>query len=227
MFTRVLTLHKRKAVQWAISKQVDIISMSFALLQKDPGLQTEINNANARGIIMVSSTHDEGERVTEAWPASFTCNCLKVITACNEYGHQLRENSSPSPHYSLQGQNVWAGDIPFLDARESPSGSSVSTALAAGLSALILTCDQLANLGRPLAKSERSSRVDYFFKQMKSEAAKSNFVILEKFGGIDEIPGSSGIKAESIFKRFHQPENRMIEQPTWPDSAHFYGNGVR
>jgi hypothetical protein len=223
----VLTLHKRKAVKWAISKNVDIISMSFALLEKSPDLRAQVANANTNGIIMVCSTHDEGERVSEAWPASFGLDCIKVITACDEYGHLLRESSLPSAHYRLQGQNVWAGDIPFLDARESPTGSSVSTALAAGLSALILTCDRLANRDRPLAKTERCTRVEQFLNDMKSDAEKSNFVILEKFGSIDKSRGSGGISASNILsEKFFQPHNRVVELPLPPDSPTVHGNGL-
>ncbi|TAQ84561.1 hypothetical protein B7494_g7118 [Chlorociboria aeruginascens] len=110
----------------------------------------------------------------------------KIIIACDEYRYQLCENNIPKSYYSLQGQNIWAGDILFLDTYENPKGSPMSTALAAGFSALILTYDRLANPGRPLAKKERHTQVEHFLNQMKSDTENSNFVIFEKFGAINK-----------------------------------------
>ncbi|KAH8588899.1 hypothetical protein B0O99DRAFT_693055 [Bisporella sp. PMI_857] len=156
-----------RAVEWAISKDVDVISMSFALLEKSTKLKTQVEYAGlTKRIVMACSTHDQGERITEAWPASFKASIpLMIITACDEYGRILRQSSLPEPDYMIQGQKVWAGDIPFLDSRESPTGSSVSTAIAAGLSSLILTCDRMANRNRELPNEERYARVEHFLKK--------------------------------------------------------------
>lgn len=49
-------------------------------------------------------------------------------------------------NYMIYKQDVAAGFILFLRSEDTISGSSVSTALAAGVCSLILTCDRLANL---------------------------------------------------------------------------------
>lgn len=48
----------------------------------------------------------------------------------------------------VQGQNVAASGIHFIESSDSLTGSSVSTALAAGLSSLILIFYKLAHLQR-------------------------------------------------------------------------------
>lgn len=188
-----------QAIKWVIGKEVDVISMSFALLQELDPLSIQVTAATNAGIVMVCSHHDERPKVEKSWPASYGSNSAMVISARDEYGRMLRDGGTPVCNDTLQGQKVWAGDIPFLDSRESPTGSSVSTAIAAGLLSLILTCDRMANR-RVLTSLKRFSMVEQFLKQMKSDTENSNFVVLEKFGGIDKLPGRTGIDAPSILR---------------------------
>lgn len=58
----------------------------------------------------------------------------------------------------MQGQQVAAGVIPFLEPIERISGSSVATALAAGLSSIILSCNWLENSERNLANEGNHRR---------------------------------------------------------------------
>ncbi|KAH8803054.1 hypothetical protein F5884DRAFT_888196 [Xylogone sp. PMI_703] len=202
-----------RAIEWAINKDVDIISMSFALPEGSPTLQTQVEIASHdKRIIMVCSSHDEGEKTTEAWPASYresVGSSIMVITASDEYGRELRKNGRPEHDYMIQGQKVWAGDIPFLDSRESPTGSSVSTAIAAGLSSLILTCDRMANHDRELANSDRLARVRTFLNEIK--IGQSKFVVLEKLFGLDKHsmrPGGLNDARQILESKFFQQDRK-------------------
>lgn len=49
-----------KAVRWAISQGVDIISMSFAILEGAKGLENACADAISNGTIILCSATDEG-----------------------------------------------------------------------------------------------------------------------------------------------------------------------
>ncbi|KAI5924908.1 peptidase S8/S53 domain-containing protein [Camillea tinctor] len=181
-----------KAIDWARSKEVDVISMSFVIGDSNDNLVQALRRASDDGIVMTCSTHDEGSRIIKAYPAGHKSDTMSIIVlaACDEYGKLLRNIEDSNDYdYMLQGQDVAAGIVPFLNSKDTISGSSVATALAAGLCSLILTCDRFANPGKKYApgitdKESRLVMVKYHLESMKSNE-KSRFVLLEKFGNID------------------------------------------
>ncbi|KAL7973096.1 hypothetical protein HDV63DRAFT_414849, partial [Trichoderma sp. SZMC 28014] len=196
-----------RAIQWALEKEVDIISMSIALL--DPGkdnMEWWVNKAREKGVIIVCTTHDEGTRSPTCYPAEWKQKGILVITACDEYGRLLRDIDEKQYDYMVQGQNVAAGVIPFVESSDFLTGSSVSTALAAGLSSLILTCFKVARLQYKESDTESElggsssgwgwesagkfpyaegqvKTVSKYLDQMVTKGTKH--VVLEKFGNID------------------------------------------
>ncbi|KAI0526729.1 hypothetical protein F5B22DRAFT_655851 [Xylaria bambusicola] len=134
-----------QALTWARKKEVDVISMSFTITaDPDKAVSTQIEEASKAGIIMTCSAHDEGSRTSTAIPAKYSAEDRSLIrlAASDEYGKILRETDKNNYDYLIPGQDVAAGVIPFLKSEDTITGSSVSTAIAAGLSSLILTCDR-------------------------------------------------------------------------------------
>ncbi|KAI9167901.1 subtilisin-like protein [Paramyrothecium foliicola] len=184
-----------KAIEWAISKRVDVISMSFVIGENDPSVSWMVENATRHGIVMVCSTHDEGSRFRTAWPAAYAINddrndrSIITLAACDEYGKLLRNLREDEYRYMICGQDVTAGVIPFLDSEPTVTGSSASTALAAGLSSLILTCDRLAHpdrsYGSGIGKGSRYDKIRGYLDQMQS-TGNSKFVLMGKFGRLNE-----------------------------------------
>ena len=127
-----------------MSKGVDIISMSFTMSESRPELKKVIQRAENAGIVMMCSNHDEGANLKASYPAQYKPSTW-VVTACDEYGFTPRERKLPTGegYYMLQGLNVAAGVVPFLESNDRISGSSVATAIASGLSSLILSCARL------------------------------------------------------------------------------------
>ncbi|KAI0096962.1 hypothetical protein GGR51DRAFT_542140 [Nemania sp. FL0031] len=132
-----------RAIEWAIAKGVDIISMSFAMFEQKDRLDEVIKEAKKQGIVMMCSNHDEGANTKESYPAN--CEHTWVVTACDEYGFTPRERdqSTDPGNYMFQGLDVAAGVIPFLESSDRISGSSVATAIASGIGSLILSCARL------------------------------------------------------------------------------------
>ena len=159
--------------------------MSFAILETNPSLGSVVRRArNDHGIVMLCSTHDEGSNVGRAWPASLEETF--AVTACDEYGTPYRAMMNDSFKYMIQGLNVAAGVIHFLDSADRISGSSVATAVAAGLSSLILSCLRMANPDQKFEGARRYKMIERKLNEMRPKEPKdSKYVKLEKFGGIE------------------------------------------
>lgn len=178
-----------KAIKWARSLDVDVISMSFAMGRSDGDLEDELREATKKGIVMACSAHDEGSRISKAYPADLRSDLLSllVLAACDEYGKLLRDLSPSKYDYMIRGQNIAAGVIDFLKSEDVITGSSVSTALAAGLCSLILTCDRLAHPDKEYqggkGEGSRWALVTGHLKKMAAEDSKQ-FLLLERFENI-------------------------------------------
>lgn len=158
--------------------------MSFAILDDYQGLRTAIAEAAQDGILMLASTHDEGLNQHKAYPANYPEPFC--ITACDEYG-TLPQNPPAKYDYRLHGTNIPAGVIPFLVSDDRISGSSVATAIAAGLSSLTISCDRLCSPGKVYSPKTimRKDLIERRFNFMVSSNPTSpddeKYVILEKF----------------------------------------------
>lgn len=166
-------------------------------------MRDALEEASDTGIVITCSMHDEGSRTSDAYPAEYRTgdliDSILVLAACDEYGKPLREVDYNKIDYKLIGNHVPAGVVPFVKSEEYISGSSVATALAAGLASLALTCDRLANPekniikttmllkgGNKLDTDKTKYRLGIVKKHLEEMAADKDdkFVILDKFGGI-------------------------------------------
>ncbi|KAF7557998.1 hypothetical protein G7Z17_g284 [Cylindrodendrum hubeiense] len=135
-----------EAIHWAISKKVDIISMSFSIPdftnsgEYSIELKKAVEEANSKDIIQFCSHHDEGWNVKHSWPAS--CDTTKVIVACNEFGN-FPDRDVGNYDYKIHGMDISAGTVPYLESDDSVSGSSVATAMVAGVASLMLSCRRM------------------------------------------------------------------------------------
>ncbi|OAA56717.1 Peptidase S8/S53, subtilisin/kexin/sedolisin [Niveomyces insectorum RCEF 264] len=139
------------AVNWAISKNVDIISMSFTTTEYYEPFIKAVKDAMERGILVVCSHHDEGARIgTEVYPLNLggkIDESMLRLASCNRYGKLEHENvtddAKPNEKYDfcINSEDVAVGAIPFLaTSTEHISGSSVATAIAAGVCSLLIAC---------------------------------------------------------------------------------------
>ncbi|KAJ8133071.1 hypothetical protein O1611_g552 [Lasiodiplodia mahajangana] len=197
-----------RAIEWAVAQDVDVISMSFTIISKEENaeLKKALNLAGNRGIAILCSVHDEGTKVDDAWPAGHQGDHMIVVAACDEYGRILREMNETKYNFMLNGKNVAAGVIPFLEPNERITGSSVATALAAGLSSLILACDRLVDPKENVHKANNRGRAPSIKLRLKAMQATDNskYVVLDKFAGIDQITQLSRVDIiEAVLKSWH------------------------
>ncbi|CAG9981145.1 unnamed protein product, partial [Clonostachys byssicola] len=139
--------HHHQAIEWAREKKVDIISLSLVVYQdSDQNLAHQINLAKDEDIVILSSTADGGMRKENTTTSADKSAHIEVINigASDWNGNLLNESQKAGYDYCMVGQNVPVGLVPFLKSREVVTGSSVATALAAGLAALIVACCRIS-----------------------------------------------------------------------------------
>jgi hypothetical protein len=150
-----LTLDQQ-AVRAAIYKQVHIISMSWTI-ERTPRnaadiqeLELAIEAAAKAGILMFCAANDQGIARDQSFPAACggTKHIFKVGAAKASGTMWKWVGDASDVDFIFPGHNVVKerpNDAP-LDKCRTLTGSSVATALAAGLAALVLYCVQLGAL---------------------------------------------------------------------------------
>jgi len=180
-------------------------------------LHASIKSANSDDIIMMCSSHDQGANVSDSWPAGYSETI--TIAACDKYGNLPRnlDESKANYAYKIHGLDVPAGAVPFLASANSVSGSSAATAIASGLSSLILSCVRLTNPPSGATTGDRGKSrqtlVREYFKDMVSPVAEK-YLLLEKFGNLDaKVKEGEVINAEQIlrssFARAYERDRRV------------------
>ncbi|KAL7927983.1 WD40-repeat-containing domain protein [Trichoderma austrokoningii] len=99
-----------KAIDWARSKKVDVISLSLvASLDRNNPMAKAISTARKDDIVIICSTADEGSM--GARPMNENKNEVLSIAACDSYGNLLPQSEKHEFHYQLIGENVRVGQI--------------------------------------------------------------------------------------------------------------------
>jgi hypothetical protein len=128
-------------MSFALYEVHDQLTDMEALMQEFRKAAAEASNQD---ILMICSTADDGENKDVAYPAYFK-DLTTGIAGCNAFGSLLKNATSTDAEWYLPGSNVNAGVVPFLTGEPRVSGSSVATAIAAGLASLTLSCHVFTN----------------------------------------------------------------------------------
>jgi hypothetical protein len=139
-----------QAVRAAVRMKVHIISMSWVIEASDDDatdvqeLRSAIVEAANEGILMFCAANDRGAKQTATYPRKateriFTCGAASAWGTASDWVGDLGtiDFMFPGDKVDLPGAGESMLDI------KTPSGSSVATALGAGLCALILFCVQV------------------------------------------------------------------------------------
>lgn len=150
-----LLTFEQQAVRAAIDKRVHIISMSWTIekrAENEAGiseLESAIQDAARAGILMFCAANDQGIARDKSFPAGGREKNLFKIGAATEDGTVWKWVGELSDvDFIFPGHNVVKErytEAP-LESCNTLTGSSVATAIAAGLAALVLYCVQLGAL---------------------------------------------------------------------------------
>ncbi|EXJ68826.1 uncharacterized protein A1O5_07758 [Cladophialophora psammophila CBS 110553] len=144
------------AIKLAIAHHVDIISMSWSLQPKDDDEETRKSLEDAVGeafnnhILMFCSAADAGDTKKDSYPSYYCRDKIIRIGAADAAERSSKwvgDRKSVDFDFLLPGVKVKhyvSAGLQMKDSHCILDGSSIATALAAGLAGLILYCVQLA-----------------------------------------------------------------------------------
>jgi subtilisin family serine protease len=209
-----------QAINWAITKDVDIISMSWSIntSRNLSRLTAALELATKEKIIMFCASIDEGATTYDnTYPGNWK-SCIK-IGACTGTGAKLSWVSEFHSDFLLPGEVPQSASEPNLwnNPHMGSFGSSVSTALAAGLAGVLLYCDRLAGTPKvepeldPSESEEASTaqdlrKVDYL-RNMKNIDTAFDFL----------SRGTENNKVPQVWD--HLPKDLKWSKKAWPEET--------
>ncbi|KAI0902147.1 hypothetical protein F4806DRAFT_445844 [Annulohypoxylon nitens] len=162
-----------RAVLTAIEQEVDIISMSWTIEKTDRNgddikkLEDAISLAARKNILMFCAATDQGAYKDNTYPAASATKNIFKIGAAEASGAVLKWVGDQSlVDFIFPGHKVIMErhDNPNIKNYTAVTGSSVATALASGLAAVILHCVQLADTNKYARQLNALTR----YKSLKS-----------------------------------------------------------
>ena len=123
---------------------IDIISISWIVKSNSKRLENAITAATQKGLVFCSTADIGAQSSFDMWPVDY--RNVVAVSASNIYGLPLLK-SSHDVHAMLHGDEVPAHGPNYMRSYKDTriSGSSVATALAAGLASLCLFLARMAN----------------------------------------------------------------------------------
>lgn len=128
-----------KAIEWSIKNKVDIINMSFGIINEDKNLKKSISKAKNKGIIIVAAAGNVPNANTQ-YPARDK-NTIS-ISAINKKNKRTLFSNSGKIDYVLPGVDIVS--INNKGKEELVTGTSFATAYYTGLLSLVLKNDDLS-----------------------------------------------------------------------------------
>jgi hypothetical protein len=170
-------------------------------------LEKAIELAAKEGILMFCAATDQGAYKDRSYPAASSTKKLFKIGAAEASGTALKWlGDQRAVDFIFPGHHVVKerpGDVP-VDKYTSLTGSSVATALAAGLAAVILYCVQVG--AQPARARHRGVTMDDFRALKKHSRMRDAFL---EIGTTDE----SEKKYIAVWERFEEAVKKAESEP--------------
>jgi hypothetical protein len=194
-----------QAVRAAVDRNVDIISMSWTIERTETNkadideLEKAIELAASKDMLMFCAATDQGAFKDRSYPAASGTKKIFKIGAAEASGAALKWIGDQSAvDFIMPGHQVVMerhGD-PGVQKFTPLTGSSVATALAAGLAAIVLYCVQLGGIVRADGNEKEESRELAEYRALKThERMKEAF---QQIGTTKE----SEFKYVTVWNRF-------------------------
>jgi hypothetical protein len=132
-----MTLFLFQAIEWAMGKRVDIISISWGLNEDVPGVADALRRAKSMGVIVLASASNQGANHPITFPARLK-NIVFCVGAADGKGNPSAFNPPfiGEEKYSALGEAV-LGAVPGNQYRRK-DGTSTATPIAAGIAAVLI-----------------------------------------------------------------------------------------
>jgi subtilisin family serine protease len=124
-----------RAIYTAVSKNADILNMSFSFSTRSRELESALTYATARGVVAVASTGNDGQRVNK-YPAALS-TVIGVASTTDWDTLSYFSNYGPSTAWIAAPGEAIVSTYPF-GSYAAAWGTSFSTPFAAGTAALLI-----------------------------------------------------------------------------------------
>jgi len=124
-----------RAIYTAVSRDADVLNMSFSFRTKSRELERALNYATLRGVIAVSSTGNDGQNI-DVYPAALP-SVIGVASSTDWDTLSSFSNYGPSVAWIAAPGEAIVSTYPF-DSYAAAWGTSFSTPFAAGTAALLI-----------------------------------------------------------------------------------------
>jgi hypothetical protein len=160
--------------------------MSFAIKTDfKKSLSKSLDKAvNKNGIIAFASTADRGNSEDAYYPAY--CPGTIPIACCDENGEAALGSDVKKARYLVHGTGFSTPSVDYLQGDTDVKGSSVSTAIAAGVASLVMGCHYLVSGD----VEDRRDLIDMVFNSMKGTSEKKWLRLDRFFPGAEKRLGS-------------------------------------
>ncbi|TGO47460.1 hypothetical protein BOTNAR_0524g00070 [Botryotinia narcissicola] len=180
---QITTKSAAEAIQWAVDCDVDIISMSWSLEEQKPQsdamkkLESAISNAELKHILMFCSASDQGNSATnDSFPGA-TNKCIR-IGAATDTGKRLSWVVE-DVDFLFPGKEIPFRDHDNKTVRE--SGSSVATAAATGLAAVLINCTKILGGSEDNGYFREKRNIEKAFKRLSQATSKEHYPLVYLF----------------------------------------------
>ncbi|EXJ88024.1 hypothetical protein A1O1_04951 [Capronia coronata CBS 617.96] len=212
----ILPERAAQAVKWAIEQKVDVLSLSWTTRTNHPELEKAIKLAAGdhaeSPILIFSSTADEGVDPGKIFPAAYMETFS--VAATDRYGH-VRPASQEGVDILVPGEDISADGPVYMQkfTRGTVTGSSVATALAAGIASLSLLMLRVFNEDQAAVKefTRKAQMMAVFQKMQKIGSGHHGIQVSQLFEGRD--PKTLEKKWRASAETFPRPPPKPILVP--------------
>jgi hypothetical protein len=164
-----------QALKWATENEVDIISISWVIPPSSADLLKEAKNA-ANHALIFWSTADEGSRGSELSKLDPSNKFIRVSAA--NANNRAGEKADMSADILVSGEDIAADGPKYIKPNQNGnvSGSSVATALAAGIASLSLSLCRLANTPEDANEFKDKSMMLKIFGKMLNDGEEQKVI---------------------------------------------------
>lgn len=135
------------------------------MTEKSPNLTEAVASAKSNDIVIIASKGDRGNNQDIVYPADY--DEVISISSLTHFGKQAGSTEPNASYFCLGEDVVIPAESSYLEPQGRASGSSVATAIAAGVAALILSCSRLAD---KTATKERIKIVEDYLHRMTADS---------------------------------------------------------
>jgi hypothetical protein len=141
-------------------------------LVDDADLKEKLRQAHDLGISVFCSTAEAAHSGPSVYPAAWS-EYTTAVSACNRHFAADHYTDSSAKYY-LPGERISADPLSYEDSEGIVSGSSVATAMAAGVASLILSCRNWARIQKEYPISKGKYRREAITSMFDNHMTKEN-----------------------------------------------------